>query len=92
MKYIGVLLFTLCVSISAFAQQSNEKIKPENDSISAGKQIFENNCGKCHTLFTPSKFNASQWGIWVNRMQKRAHITDEQKILVLKYLASEAKK
>lgn len=51
-----------------------------------GKMLYENNCGKCHALFSADKFSKEQWEPIVLRMQKKARITDEQRDLVFNYL------
>ena len=48
--------------------------------------LYENNCGKCHALFSADKFTKEQWEPIVLRMQKKARITDEQRDLVFNYL------
>ncbi|WP_130734189.1 cytochrome c [Flavobacterium sp. J27] len=51
-----------------------------------GKMLYENNCGKCHALFSADKFTKEQWEPIVLRMQKKARITDAQRDLVFNYL------
>ncbi|BCY28764.1 cytochrome c [Flavobacterium okayamense] len=59
------------------------KLTPE---LAEGKTLFENNCGKCHKLFSPDDFTKEEWEPIVSRMQKKAKITDEQRDLVYNYL------
>ncbi len=59
------------------------KLTPE---LAEGKTLFENNCGKCHKLFSPDDFTKEEWKPIVSRMQKKAKITDEQRDLVYNYL------
>ena len=34
------------------------KLTPE---LAEGKTLFENNCGKCHKLFSPDDFTKEEW-------------------------------
>ena len=58
------------------------------ENLIEGRELFIGNCGKCHKLYNPTKFTNEEWRKNVNEMQKRAHITDEQKELVYQYLIS----
>ena len=77
-----------------FASTQNDTIahKMSADSVKTGKALYENNCVRCHKLKDPAKYTMAQWPRLVDKMQKRAKITDEQKALILSYLATEAKK
>jgi len=87
----GMLLS--CVGI-LFATTQSDSLpgKLKADSVRTGKALYENNCVRCHKLKNPAKYTMVQWPGLVNKMQKRAKITDEQKTLILTYLATEAKK
>ena len=41
-----------------------------------GKNLFENNCAKCHRLYDRKEFSAEEWKPIVARMQKKAHLDD----------------
>lgn len=56
-----------------------------------GKELYENRCGKCHKLFTPSDYTVTKWPGILNRMQNKAKITDDQKAQVFAYLSTGAK-
>ena len=74
------------------ATNQNDSIKQNIDSLTIGKNLYEISCVRCHKLKDPAKYTAQQWPGLVNKMQKRAKITDEQKAIILSYLVSEAKK
>ncbi|MEO5777501.1 MAG: cytochrome c [Flavobacterium sp.] len=44
--------------------------------LAEGKNLYENNCAKCHKLYDPKEFSAEQWKPIVDRMQKKAHLDD----------------
>ena len=54
-----------------------------------GRAIFLSNCGKCHRLYQPSKHDLTGWKETVTRMQPKAHLSDIDRELVIKYLSSE---
>ena len=93
-------LFTITAGIllscfgTLFAITQNDTItsKSNVDSVKTGKTLYENKCVRCHKLKDPAKYTMAQWPGLVNKMQKRSKITDEQKKLILSYLATEAKK
>lgn len=63
----------------------------END-IAAGHQIFDQNCGKCHRLFTPDEFKEKRWVRIIDEMAPKARLNDNEKQKVLAYVVANAKK
>jgi cytochrome c5 len=57
-----------------------------NPELTEGKMLYENNCNKCHELFEPKRFTASQWSPIVYRMQKEAGISDVDREKIYNYL------
>lgn len=88
----GLILGLLLVACSSSKKtiETNETIEKKEVVLSPeqaeGKMLYENNCGKCHALFSADKFTKEQWEPIVLRMQKKARITDEQRDLVFNYL------
>lgn len=58
------------------------------ENIAMGKNIYEANCGKCHELFSPTKFNDEKWVEVMNWMAPKAKLTDEQKAYAYLYVSS----
>lgn len=54
--------------------------------LAEGKDLFENNCAKCHKLYSPKDFTAEQWTPILIDMQKNADLSDEQRIKVYNYV------
>ena len=44
--------------------------------LAEGKNLYENNCAKCHKLYDTKEFSAEDWKPIVSRMQKKAHLDD----------------
>lgn len=54
--------------------------------LAEGKDLYENNCAKCHELYNPKKFTAEQWTPILIDMQKNTDLTDEQRMKVYNYV------
>jgi cytochrome c5 len=74
----------------------NNKVTPIADSntpspsraLAEGKNLYENNCAKCHKLFAPTDYTAEQWTPIVLRMQKKAKIQDDEREKIYFYLTA----
>jgi len=65
------------------------------EAVSDGKTLFENTCGKCHSIDRPKakKKTKSEWETTVLRMKKNgATLTDAEARLIIDYLANTYKK
>ena len=62
------------------------------EALIEGRSIYMNKCGECHRLHRPSQYSVSEWRRNVDKMQKRAHITDTEKEMVYQYLIAYPKK
>lgn len=60
--------------------------------IAAGHQIFDQNCGKCHRIFTPEEFKEKRWVRIIDEMAPKARLNDNEKQKVLAYVVANAKK
>ncbi len=56
--------------------------------LAEGKNLYENNCAKCHKLYESTDFSKEQWKPIVARMQKKAHLDDAQGSKIYDYLTS----
>jgi mono/diheme cytochrome c family protein len=54
-----------------------------------GKGLYENNCGKCHGLYNPKDFTATQWQPILVKMQNYAHLDDAQMAGISDYINSQ---
>jgi mono/diheme cytochrome c family protein len=61
-------------------------------SIEEGKSLYEGNCAKCHKLYDATDFSKEDWKPIVQQMQKKAHLTVDQGVMIYNYLASEVDK
>ena len=55
--------------------------------LAEGKNLYENNCVKCHKLYEPKQFSAEEWKPIVERMKKNAHLDDFQAMKIYNYVS-----
>ncbi len=58
---------------------------------SDGKAIFREKCAKCHGYKLPETKTAEKWPGIIDRMAKKAKLTDDQKSDVLAFVTKHAK-
>ena len=54
--------------------------------LQAGRSIFINNCGRCHNLYSPDSYSASDWKAIIPNMAGRAGLSATQATQVTKYV------
>lgn len=54
--------------------------------LAEGKELYDNNCAKCHRLYRADEFSAEEWKPIVTRMQKKAHLDDLQGQKIYNYI------
>ena len=54
--------------------------------LTAGKDIYENNCAKCHRLFEATEYKKEEWAPILVEMQKKAHLNDAQMASISNYI------
>jgi cytochrome c5 len=57
--------------------------------LEAGKNLYDNNCAKCHKLYEPKKFTKEEWGPILVRMGKKAKLDEAQLASVTGYIHSQ---
>lgn len=58
------------------------------EHLAQGKVVFDNSCGKCHDLPSPTDHNAQDWVGIMNSMAPKAHLTEAQHKMVYDYIVS----
>lgn len=51
-----------------------------------GKDIYQNNCAKCHVLYAAKEFKKEEWSIILVKMQRKAKLDDTQMELISSYI------
>jgi hypothetical protein len=54
--------------------------------LQAGRTLFINSCGRCHSLYSPDSFSATSWKSIVPGMASRAGLSATQASEVSKYV------
>lgn len=54
--------------------------------LQQGRDLYINNCGKCHGLYSPDNYTSSQWKSILNSMVPRTGLTTAEAQLVTKYV------
>ncbi|WP_396169414.1 cytochrome c [Flavobacterium sp.] len=89
---IRILSLTLIALILNSCGPSKTRVaKSELDILiakqNAGKEIYENNCAKCHQLYDPKSYSLQDWQPILKRMQIEARLQDADMDKILTYLS-----
>lgn len=96
LSILGLFFFMLsscktqekAVTVSATEEIST--VTTENNLVEA-KNLYENNCGKCHNLPNPSEYTKEAWTPIMKSMAKKSKLTEEQTQWLLAYVQQNAK-
>ncbi|HOW30973.1 MAG TPA: cytochrome c [Bacteroidales bacterium] len=66
----------------------NKRITATLAELEQGRNLYVNNCNKCHGLSKPESRTPEQWTKVLESMAPKAKLTDAQKELVYKYLVN----
>ena len=56
------------------------------EELQKGRLIYLKKCSSCHNLVRPRSYTNEQWIHKVDKMQARAKVNNNDKLLILKYL------
>lgn len=88
---VGILIYSCAPKVtpppSPPAAKSTEVAVASND-IAEGKELYENNCAKCHKLYNPNDYSDQDWLPILERMKKKAKISDLQHDKIYAYIIS----
>ncbi len=59
---------------------------PSGDPQAAGERLYRSHCAACHRLRDPKEQTRARWAWAVENFGPRAHLTPEERQLVLSYL------
>ena len=54
--------------------------------LQQGRDLYVNNCGRCHGLYSPDNYISSQWRSIINSMAPRTSLSTSEIQLVTKYV------
>ena len=55
-------------------------------ALAEGKNLYENNCAKCHDLFKPQDYSKEAWAPILVSMQEKASLSDMQMATISNYI------
>jgi len=59
------------------------------ESLEQGRQLFLVNCHRCHSYPDRTAYTAEEWPSLVRRMGRKAHISDAEAMLVLRFVLTD---
>ena len=59
--------------------------EPFHTAIVKGRELYALKCMKCHKLRDPGEYDDATWSGWMEKMRKKAHLSDEQYNLIFQY-------
>ncbi|QEH40524.1 hypothetical protein FW415_06410 [Chitinophaga sp. XS-30] len=96
MKTLGLIMLVAIV-LAGCAMGLNPKNTAKVEAAfakyeeSEGKSVFREKCAKCHGYMLPETRTAEKWPNILDRMAKKAKLTDDQKSAVLAFVTAHAK-
>ncbi|KAF2330409.1 c-type cytochrome [Flavobacterium ginsenosidimutans] len=58
-------------------------------ALAEGKQLYDNNCAKCHKWYEPKQFSKEEWKPILIRMQKKAKLDDIKMASITNFIDSQ---
>ena len=55
------------------------------EDLAKAKDVYLTKCAKCHKLYEPQSYEDDAWSVWMNKMKKKAHLSEEQYELIRIY-------
>lgn len=89
-SFLVVILLASCTKQKDGAQYiptaADTTTSASLSDLQKGKAIYESNCNRCHALYSPDAYSASQWKQIVPGMASKAKLSSSDEALVLKYV------
>jgi hypothetical protein len=90
--FISIFILTYCSSYSYIPTSADiTKARMEWPNIDSSTMFlayntYKDNCGNCHFLYRPEKYNKNEWDHILQEMKTEAKLTDDNVVLIKKYL------
>ena len=55
--------------------------------LQQGRDLYINNCGSCHSLYSPDNYSPAQWKVILGSMAPKTSLSSSQILLVTKYVS-----
>jgi hypothetical protein len=97
MKKTSLILISLILVITFSCKKSSTSViyTPTSadatstatlEELQQGRDLYINNCGRCHDLYSPDDYTASQWKNIIPSMSPNTRLTTSQVTLVTKFV------
>jgi hypothetical protein len=86
------LIFWQCSSSIYQPSATNVPAGVTYDQLVKGRELYVDNCAKCHGLHKPQEFDEAGWNQVMDKMQPKAKINNDQRALIMAYLTHYPKK
>ncbi|MSR65352.1 MAG: hypothetical protein EXS18_06180 [Verrucomicrobiae bacterium] len=83
MRLSPVILFSMFAVILGGVANAAELSETE---MAAGKKLYVAKCARCHKFHDPSAYDDEKWTEWMEKMRKKARLSNEQHELIFRYL------
>jgi len=77
---IPMAMLAVLLGSAANAAELSEK------EMAAGKKLYVTKCARCHKFYDPASYTDEQWADWMQKMRKKARLSNEQHELLSRYL------
>lgn len=89
---LGILIYSCAPKVAPpppppVAKAPDVVVTASND-IAEGKELYENNCAKCHKLYNPNDYSDQDWLPILEVMKKKAKLSDAQHDKIYAYIRS----
>jgi cytochrome c5 len=54
--------------------------------FSAGRQLYQAKCARCHKFYDPAAYSDADWHMWMTKMAKKSKLNPEQQQILSRYL------
>ena len=97
-KWLGLVIFISILGASCskndvvdnsslyIPSSSDVTAKATLDELTQGRQLYIDNCGRCHGLYSPDDYSPSDWTSILRGMAPRTPMTSSEIQLVTKYV------
>ena len=59
-----------------------------SEQVNKAAKLWIAKCARCHPLYDPGFYNDVDWGSWMTKMSRKAHLKAEQEELLRIYLGA----
>jgi mono/diheme cytochrome c family protein len=80
---VGMVIFSCSKKLVIPSGEEKKGLTPE---LAEGKDLFVNNCAKCHNLKNPNHYTPEEWKPILLKMQKKAKISDAEREKIYNYV------